>query len=69
VLEVDAKEDLDGDYMGPLEEVEFWKLRARNLRGIANQLDKPEIGRVRKVLEKSPHLKEFNEQKELIMQQ
>jgi len=41
------------------------------LRGIANQLDKPEIARVRVVLEKykSPHLKEFIEQKELIIKQ
>jgi len=68
VLEVDSKEDLDGDHTGPLQEIEFWRMRSRNLSGITKQLERPELTRVRQVLEKykSPHLKEFIEQKEKI---
>lgn len=71
MLEVDSKEDLDGDHTGPLQEIEFWRLRGRNLSGITKQLEKPELTRVRLVLEKykSPHLKEFIEQKDKITQQ
>ncbi len=36
---------------GPLEEIEFWKNRCADLSGISEQLDKPGVKRITKILE------------------
>ena len=53
----------ENENAGPLDEIHHWKLRTLNLSRINDQLIKPELQRVLKVLEKadSSYLKRFDE--------
>ena len=53
----------ENENAGPLDEIHHWKLRTLNLSRINDQLIKPELDRVLKVLKKaeSSYLKRFNE--------
>ncbi|XP_066267393.1 dynein axonemal heavy chain 2-like isoform X1 [Branchiostoma lanceolatum] len=41
------------DNAGPLEEIEFWKSRCDDLSGLSEQLDKPGVKRIQRILELS----------------
>lgn len=43
----------NGDTVGPLDEIKFWENRCNDLSGLSDQLDKPEVRKIQKILEQA----------------
>eukprot|EP00817_Percolomonadidae_sp_ATCC50343_P000402 CAMPEP_0117419050 /NCGR_PEP_ID=MMETSP0758-20121206/707_1 /TAXON_ID=63605 /ORGANISM="Percolomonas cosmopolitus, Strain AE-1 (ATCC 50343)" /LENGTH=554 /DNA_ID=CAMNT_0005199917 /DNA_START=54 /DNA_END=1715 /DNA_ORIENTATION=+ len=49
-----------GDNASPLAEIEYWRLRTKDLRELNKQLESPDIKRIRDVLKTSNYIANFN---------